>query len=447
MPLNHELSNKQRIRFFLTSASAFAALFVLLGMIVFQLLQVSAYNQTDMSLSEMTTNRPLIEREISRLNQSDPFIDFPLDKPLPEGFTPQEELFNTQIILWTENGEILNKEVLGGRYTQLNALTLDATKLNEIIPVALAESNLSFRSITIENSQSLSSEVAYIQFLTNTNQIDDSLTTFQWILFVCMFIFWLISLGVSVFSAKMNMKPLLIAWQKQQEFVENASHELRTPLTIIQNNLQHLFTRPNQTILEQSPRIAQALSETRRLTNLTNDLLLIARSDGNQATIQPEETDVNHFLAQLIQPFAEIAEMQDKAFHFTNEISEPLSFDASKIHQVLVILLDNALKYTQAKDEIQLVAKQINPKWWQVVVRNTGSTISDTQKKLIFERFYREEQSRNQETGGYGLGLAIAKQIVKNHHGKLFVSDWTNQGVQFTLQLPIIPKNLHTEKN
>ncbi|OJG09736.1 hypothetical protein RU93_GL000551 [Enterococcus aquimarinus] len=420
---------------------------MLLGIIVFQLLQVSAYNQTDMSLSEMSTNRPLIEREISRLNQSDPFIDFPLDKPLPEGITPQEELFNTQIILWTENGEILNKEVLGGRYTQLNALTLDTTKLNEIIPVALAESNLSFRSITIENSQSLSSEVAYIQFLTNTNQIDDSLTTFQWILFVCMFIFWLISLGVSVFSSKMNMKPLLIAWQKQQEFVENASHELRTPLTIIQNNLQHLFTRPNQTILEQSPRIAQALSETRRLTNLTNDLLLIARSDGNQATIQPEETDVDRFLEQLIQPFAEIAEMQDKAFHFTNEISEPLSFDASKIHQVLVILLDNALKYTQAKDEIQLVAKQINPKWWQVVVRNTGSTIPDTQKKLIFERFYREEQSRNQETGGYGLGLAIAKQIVKNHHGKLFVSDWTNQGVQFTLQLPIIQKNLHTEKN
>lgn len=447
MPLNHELSNKQRIRFFLTSASAFAALFVLLGIIVFQLLQVSAYNQTDMSLSEMTTNRTLIEREISRLNQSDPFIDFPLDKPLPEGFTPQEELFNTQIILWTENGEILNKEVLGGRYTQLNTLTLDATKLNEIIPVVLAESNLSFRSITIENSESLSSEVAYIQFLINTNQIDDSLTTFQWILFVCMFIFWLISLGVSVFSSKMNMKPLLIAWQKQQEFVENASHELRTPLTIIQNNLQHLFTRPNQTILEQSPRIAQALSETRRLTNLTNDLLLIARSDGNQATIQPEETDVDRFLAQLIQPFAEIAEMQDKAFHFTNEISEPLSFDASKIHQVLVILLDNALKYTQAKDEIQLVAKQINPKWWQVVVRNTGITIPDTQKKLIFERFYREEQSRNQETGGYGLGLSIAKQIVKNHHGKLFVSDWTNQGVQFTLQLPIIPKNLHTEKN
>ena len=447
MPLNHELSNKQRIRFFLTSASAFAALFVLLGIIVFQLLQVSAYNQTDMSLSEMTTNRTLIEREISRLNQSDPFIDFPFDKPLPEGFTPQEELFNTQIILWTENGEILNKEVLGGRYTQLNALTLDATKLNEIIPVALAESNLSFRSITIENSESLSSEVAYIQFLTNTNQIDDSLMTFQWILFVCMFIFWLISLGVSVFSSKMNMKPLLLAWQKQQEFVENASHELRTPLTIIQNNLQHLFTRPNQTILEQSPRIAQALSETRRLTNLTNDLLLIARSDGNQATIQPEETDIDRFLEQLIQPFVEIAEMQDKTFHFTNEISEPLSFDASKIHQVLVILLDNALKYTQAKDEIQLVAKQINPKWWQVVVRNTGSTIPDTQKKLIFERFYREEQSRNQETGGYGLGLAIAKQIVKNHHGKLFVSDWTNQGVQFTLQLPIIPKNLHTEKN
>ncbi|MGK9326302.1 histidine kinase dimerization/phospho-acceptor domain-containing protein [Aerococcus urinaeequi] len=78
------------------------------------------------------------------------------------------------------------------------------------------------------------------------------------------------------------MKPILKSWRKQQEFVENASHELRTPLTIIQNNLDHLFTKPNAKIIDESESIAQALKETRRLTGLTTDLLTIARGDANE---------------------------------------------------------------------------------------------------------------------------------------------------------------------
>lgn len=442
-----EISKKQRWRFFLLSASSFALLFVLLGAIVFQLLQMSAYRQTDMNLAEMTTNRPIIEREIRRLTQEDPFIDAPQARPGSTEKEPMDQMFNTQIILWTKDGDILNKETLGGRYTQLQSLTLNKKKLAEVVALTLTSNGLSFRSVTIENTIFATNEVAYIQFLTNTNQIDDSLQTFQWILFVCMLIFWIISLGVSVLISKMNMKPLMLAWNKQQEFVENASHELRTPLTIIQNSLQHLFTKPNQTIMDQSPRIAQALSETRRLTNLTNDLLLIARSDGNQATIQAELTDVDEFLSALIQPFAEIAAMEEKQFEYGNEISDPMLFDASKIHQVLVILLDNALKYTQAHDEIQVIARQTSHKWWQIEVKNSGGKIPDEEKTFIFERFYRQEQSRNQATGGYGLGLAIAQQIVKNHQGKLTVTDWHTNGVQFTVQLPIIIKKPNEAQN
>lgn len=436
--MNLEMSKKQRWRFFFVSASSFALLFVLLGAIVFQLLQMSAYRQTDMGLAEMTANRPIIEREIRRLASANPLVDVPLDKPGSTEQEPMNQMFNTPIILWTKDGEMLNKEALGGRYTQLQSLTLNKSKLAEVVSLTLASNGLAFRSVTIENTEFATDEVAYIQFLTNTNQITDSMRTFQWILFGCMLIFWIVSLGVSVFISKMNMQPILLAWQKQQEFVENASHELRTPLTIIQNNLQHLFTKPNQTILDQSPRIAQALSETRRLTNLTNDLLLIARSDGDQAMIAPELTDVDAFLTLLIQPFAEIAEMEDKTFSFTNEVKEPLFFDANKIHQVLVILLDNALKYTKAKDDIQVIAHQINHKWWQIEVKNSGVKIPDEEKPLIFERFYRQEQSRNQATGGNGLGLAIAQQIVKNHQGKLSVTDWHTNGVQFTIQLPIL---------
>ena len=120
-------------------------------------------------------------------------------------------------------------------------------------------------------------EVAYVQVLENTNQINLFLCEHsKRFLILCMIVFWLGSIGVSYYLSKLNMRPILASWRRQREFVENASHELRTPLTIIQNSLEHLFTKPNHTIIEESESIAQALSETRRLTGLTSDLLILS---------------------------------------------------------------------------------------------------------------------------------------------------------------------------
>lgn len=232
------------------------------------------------------------------------------------------------------------------------------------------------------------------------------------------------------------MAPIIKAWQKQQEFVENASHELRTPLTIIQNSLQKLFTTPNETILEQSEPIAQALNETRRLTSLTNDLLTIARSDANETTLALNNLQTQPFITQLAKPFQEIANLENKFFILENYANENVLVDEKKIHQLLVILLDNALKYTQEKDKIILLS-QITHDDWLLEVRNTGANISDEDKQQIFERFYREERSRNKNSGGFGLGLAIAQQIVKEHHGKLTVHDLNPKGVIFRAKIPL----------
>lgn len=226
------------------------------------------------------------------------------------------------------------------------------------------------------------------------------------------------------------------SWRKQQEFVENASHELRTPLAIIQNSLQQLFTRPENTIMEESEPIAQALNETRRLSGLTNDLLTLARSDSNQLLLQKEALDPQPFIQQLAQPFQEIAAMQDKRFVLENFANEAVTVDEKRVHQVLVILLDNALKYTDAKDKI-ILQSEISNDHWLIEVKNSGASISDEDKKQIFERFYREDQSRSKETGGYGLGLAIAKQVITQHKGKLTVRDWQPQGVVFQIRLPL----------
>lgn len=438
--MNNEFSRKQRLKFFFINVTAFAGIFLLLGFITLQLLQSSAYRQTDLSLEQMADNSHLIQMEINRYQQGNPFLARMPDDQRMAKIPASNNLFNTQIILWSEDGQILNKEALGGRFTELENLSLDKEHLGSVQTLNLKNSGdltqkLFFRSYTIEANQE-DDGIAYIQLLANTNQIVDSMRTFETTLIICMVIFWLISIGISFYISKMNMQPIIRSWHKQQEFVENASHELRTPLTIIQNSLQQLFTKPEHTILEESEPIAQALNETRRLNSLTEDLLTLARSDSNQLLLQKEVVHPKAFIQQLAQPFQEIAEMDDKLFILENYTDQPMKIDEKRIHQVLVILLDNALKYTEAGEKIVLQSERSNDHWL-IEVKNNGPSISDQDKKHIFERFYREDRSRSKETGGYGLGLAIAKQIITQHKGKLTVRDWEPRGVIFQIKLPI----------
>ena len=440
--MNTEITRKQRLKFFLINTGSFAGIFLLLGFITLQLLQSSAYRQTDLSLEQMAKNDHLIEMEINRYQQDNPFLaQMPDEQKMDKG-PGGNNRFNTQIILWSEHGEILNKDVLGGRFTELEYLTLDKENLDTIQSLKLentsdSDQTLAFHSYTIAaDKEKKADRIAYIQFLANTNQIADSMKTFETTLILCMIVFWLLSIGLSFYISKMNMQPIMNSWRKQQEFVENASHELRTPLAIIQNSLQQLFTKPDHTILEESEPIAQALNETRRMKGLTEDLLTLARSDSNELLLQKEAIEPKVFIQQLAQPFQEIAEMNEKQFILENFADQPMIIDEKRIHQVLVILLDNALKYTDAKEKIVLQS-EVSGDNWLIEVKNNGPSISDEDKKHIFERFYREDRSRSKETGGYGLGLAIAKQIISQHKGKLTVRDWEPRGVVFQIKLPM----------
>lgn len=441
--MNGDITRKQRSRFFITNVAAFALIFFLLGFITLQILNQSAYRETDLSLEKTDFDSRTVQLEIQRYQRGDPFLNpnqmeqnrTNMEQPLME---PSNDRFNTQVILWSENGEILNKAAIGGRFNQIKELKMDTKNLNTIQNIELNEENdsstLSFRSIT-KKAETNQVGVAYIQILENTNQIKNSLATFRTIMILCMVVFWLISIGISYYLSSLSMRPIILSWRRQKEFVENASHELRTPLTIIQNSLERTFTKPNHTIIEESESIAQALAETRRLTGLTADLLTIARSDSNQQMLAKETIAIAPFIQELAKPFQEIAKMNNKQFVLENLATTTAVFDPKKIHQVLVILLDNALKYTSQGDKITLLS-EISNKYWLLEVRNTGPSISDEDKKHIFERFYREDRSRSKETGGYGLGLAIAKQIVEEHKGQISVRDLQPKGVIFQIRLP-----------
>ncbi|HBH6687194.1 TPA: HAMP domain-containing histidine kinase [Enterococcus faecium] len=445
--MNGDITRKQRSRFFVTNVAAFAFIFFLLGFITLQILNQSAYRETDLSLEKINFDSRTVQLEIQRYQQGDPFLNptqteqnrTNMEQPLME---PSNDRFNTQVILWSKNGEILNKAAIGGRFNQIKELKMDTKNLNTIQNIELNEdsgsSALSFRSIT-KKAETNQDGVAYIQILENTNQIKNSLATFRTIMILCMIVFWILSIGISYYLSSLSMRPIILSWRRQKEFVENASHELRTPLTIIQNSLEHLFTKPNHTIIEESESIAQALSETRRLTGLTSDLLTIARNDSDQQLLSKQMINTQEYIEQLVKPFQEMAIIDGKEFILHNDATLEVPIDEKKIHQVLVILLDNALKYTNPEDKI-ILDSSVNHKEWLIHVKNTGPSISEEDQARIFDRFYREDQSRAKETGGYGLGLAIAKQVIEQHHGQISVSNYLPQGVDFKVQLPLKPK-------
>ena len=221
---------------------------------------------------------------------------------------------------------------------------------------------------------------------------------------------------------------------KQITFVSDASHELRTPLAIVQSKLENILTNPNQKVYEVGEDLAISLKELTRLKKLTSDLLALARSDQSKLTYNLTRENLNVLLFEIIDPFIEIAEIEQRKLIFEGEDVEAI-VDKDKIRELMIILLDNALKYTNEGDEIKITLKQ-GVFDAIIEVADTGIGISDETKIKIFERFYREDKARSRSTGGNGLGLSIGKTIVTDLKGKISVDHNDPKGTKFIILLP-----------
>lgn len=430
--MNKQLSKKQRFNYFLINLISFASIFLILGLIVFQLLQTSIYQTVDHDLQRLATDQKFLQHQMLQTERRQENVS-----QLGKFDTPPPNNFQQQVILWSKDGKILNEAELGSRFYDFQNLTLSTDQLSTISSIQTKDSNdrtLQFRSITlpVENQE----QVAYIQLLVNIDPIKGTVERIKQILIICMIIFGLLSIALSYFLSKWFMKPIMISWEKQQEFVENASHELRTPLTIIQAKLEKLFTKPNHTILEESETIALSLDEVQRLSQLTSDLLLLARSDSNSLTLEKEPIKSNNFLNTVLLPYQELALAEEKEFIIDLGEDQQLCFDKKRIHQLLIILLDNALKYTATGEKITVFSSVKNNEWL-IKISDTGIGIVEENKAAVFERFYRVEGSRNRKTGGYGIGLAIAKWIVEEHQGKIELTDTMPKGTTVILRFPV----------
>lgn len=238
----------------------------------------------------------------------------------------------------------------------------------------------------------------------------------------------------SRYFANRSIEPVRKAFEKQRQFIADASHELKTPLAVINTNAEVLLANSEDSIQSQSKWLHHIKSETERMKALANDLLYLARMDDARGQLIFVPFDLSEAVESVILTMEAV--IYEKELAFTYEIEPRLSMTGSseQVKQVVMILLDNAVKYANPRGAIHLELKKQHHRPL-LKVTNTGEGIAPEHINHIFDRFYRADASRSRKHGGYGLGLAIAKSIVEGHKGKIFVKSVPNGQTSFYVQL------------
>lgn len=226
-----------------------------------------------------------------------------------------------------------------------------------------------------------------------------------------------------------SLRPVRVAFERQHAFVSDASHELRTPLAVIRANAEFLQTEQPENV-----EVRDIVGETDRLSMLVDTLLAVARDDeGARASYTP--VDLTDVVETAVASFKPLAVEHELELTYATPDRLMVTGDRDQLRQVLVILLDNAVRYTPNGGRIHVQARP-DGKDAVLTVHDTGIGIPEQALEHVFERFYRGDEARNRQSGGAGLGLAIARDLVTRHAGRISVTSTEGAGTTFTIQIP-----------
>lgn len=415
---------------FLHFAAVFTAIFLVMTVIILQIMRLGLYSSTDNNLKQArNATSTYIDMTMSRSyawTANGNGVNITID---PSKIKPDDNLVAAiDVVVYDAHENILNTL---DAYSEFTHIPLKKSQLNTIVKRNLLNAyghSESYRSVTLEVSDLAYPQAKYISFLASTRQLDEAFDRYVKVVVTVMMIFWFISVITSVYLAKWSRKPIIISYEKQKSFVENASHELRTPLAVLQNRLETLFRKPNDTILDHSESIAASLDEVRNMRLLTTNLLNLARRDDG---INPEIEEVlPSFFDDIFDNYRLIAEENSRQLIASNQTTRAIKSDKTLMKQVMTILFDNALKYTSTDGVIRVTVENKNRRLL-IRVADNGLGISDADKSKIFDRFYRVDKARTRQSGGFGLGLSLAKQIVNALGGEITVKDNSPKGTIF----------------
>ncbi|MGO4732802.1 sensor histidine kinase [Paenibacillus sp. 2KB_22] len=239
---------------------------------------------------------------------------------------------------------------------------------------------------------------------------------------------------LSRYFANRSIAPVREAFEKQKQFIGDASHELKTPLAIINTNADVLLANQEDTIANQAKWLHYIKSETERMTGLTNDLLYLTQMDDSRSTMIHTKFNMSDAVESIILPMEAVIFEKNISLDYNIEPNLTVHGNSEQIKQVILILLDNAVKYSGPKGSVNVTLQKQNNDV-MLAVSNTGEGIAPEHLDRIFDRFYRTDSSRARTHGGHGLGLAIARSIVDQHKGELYARSVVGEGATFYVRL------------
>lgn len=253
------------------------------------------------------------------------------------------------------------------------------------------------------------------------------------VLALCSFVAMVVCIGlvyilVVIFS-KRAIDPVVQSQKQQKQFITDASHELKTPITVIATSLKVLEMEVGQ-----QKWIDKARSQTEKLRELVNSLVTLSRMDEEDSPLKFEHFSISDALQETVDSFTDYAESNGHALKVT--ITPDLDFygDEYAIRQLASILLDNAVKYAAAGSDITFFLVK-NKKHILLKTSNVCQDLDEDALRHLFDRFYRPDQSRNHETGGFGIGLSIARSIAEGHKGTIHACCPVKDQIEFTVKL------------
>ena len=420
--------------YFIRNFGVFTLIFSAMTLIILQVMHSSLYTSVDEKLLALSNNpQNVIQLAVNRASEN--LKDLNGGDVTSNSDKKVTISSNTEVILLDSN---LNQLVTGNRFLGLDKITFNKKDLNHIRQLHVINSygqDEVYRAVLTEmNIDTVSTNIKYAAVLINTSQLEQISQNHEQLIVVVMASFWILSILASLYLARVSVKPLMESIQKQKSFVENASHELRTPLAVLQNRLETLFRKPEATIMESSESIASSLEEVRNMRFLTTNLLNLARRDDG---IKPELAEVEpDFFNATFTNFEMIASENNRVFRFENRIHRTIITDKLLLKQLMTILFDNAVKYTEEQGDIYFEISTTERSLYLTVADN-GIGISAVDKKKIFDRFYRVDKARTRQKGGFGLGLSLAKQIADALKGSIGVKDNKPNGTIFEVKIAI----------
>lgn len=396
--------------------------FVVIIMVIMTIVLLCIFGLINVSMIQSGERQSIgIMREIARnegaisynRNPRDPSLSFEKNRlPMPQTFFTVKLNYNNEIlgIISSKNLNLTDEEIV----TLVNTVFKNEKNLGKQENFHYLVEPKPYGSIVVFLDNSIEMNMIYRLF---------------WISVGIGFISLVIIFFVAIYLSSWAIKPVKKAFNAQKQFVADASHELKTPLATIATNVDVLSNE-----MGQNKWLDYIQMEVQRMNVLVNNLLYLAKADSVENIYQRNEFDLSNAMMSACLPFESVAYENTK--NLLLDIPEHAYYtgDENRIKQVVAILVDNAIKNSNENGQIKVSLIQHNGKRI-ITVYNTGDGIDEKEKEKIFIRFYREDSSRVRKTGGYGLGLSIAKTIIDAHKGKITMEGEKGKWISFIVTL------------